>query len=220
MGSKHHCNGCPHWYVTKKKYPSEFYNITLCRKYGKQIYYLAGSKNQTPYPCSACEKEFSYVPYIKQEISQEVEQVAERLTIKRNNGDCVLKGKSCFYGWYSFSLDREFLTKEAQELLKNAFYKLEEYETAEEEGRLVVLPCKVGDILFCFSCRKIYPFKVRSIRIYEDRSEIELWYAGDEENLKFWNITIMEQDVGYKFFFTRDEAEKALKEMENNYGKR
>ena len=27
--------------------------------------------------------------------------------------------------------------------------KLVEYETAEEEGRLVVLPCKVGDIIFC-----------------------------------------------------------------------
>ena len=92
--------------------------------------------------------------------------------------------------------------------------KLAEYEIAEEEGRLVVLPCKVGDALFCFSRRKIYPFKARCIRIYEERAEIELWYAGDEENLKFWHITIAEQDIGYKLFFTREEAEKALKEME------
>lgn len=89
--------------------------------------------------------------------------------------------------------------------------KLSEYETAEEEGRLVVLPCKVDDTLFCFSRGKIYPFKVRSIRIYEERVEIELWYAGDEENLKFWHITISDQDIGYKFFFTKEEAEKALK---------
>ena len=92
--------------------------------------------------------------------------------------------------------------------------KLAEYETAEEEGRLMVLPCKVGDALFCFSRRKIYPFKVRCIRIYEERVEIELRYAGDEENLKFWHITIMEQDVGSKLFLTREEAGKALKEME------
>lgn len=91
--------------------------------------------------------------------------------------------------------------------------KLSEYETAEEEGRLVVLPCKVGDALFCFSRGKIYPFKVRCIRVYEERVEIELWYAGDEENLKFWHITIAEQDVGYKFFFAREETEKALKEV-------
>lgn len=92
--------------------------------------------------------------------------------------------------------------------------KLAEYETAEEEGRLVVLPCKVDDTLFCFSRGKIYLFKVRSIRIYEERVEIELWYAGDEENLKIWHITILDQDIGYKFFFAKEEAEKALKEME------
>lgn len=95
--------------------------------------------------------------------------------------------------------------------------KLAEYETAEEEGRLAVLPCKVGDTLFCFSRGKIYPFKVRCIRIYEERAEIELWYAGDEENLKFWHITIAEQDIGYKFFFTHEETEKALKEMEEKH---
>ena len=94
--------------------------------------------------------------------------------------------------------------------------KLAEYETAEEEGRLMVLPCKVGDALFCFSRRKIYPFKVRCIRIYEERVEIELRYAGDEENLKFWHITIMEQDVGSKLFLTREEAGKALEEMEKD----
>ena len=94
--------------------------------------------------------------------------------------------------------------------------KLSAYENAEEEGRLVVLPCKVGETLFCFSRGKIYPFKVRCIRIYEERTEIELWYAGDEENLKFWHITIAEQDIGYKFFFIREEAEKASREMEED----
>lgn len=62
---KHHCNGCPNWYVTKKKYPSGFYNITICRKYNKQLYYLAGEYNRTPYPCDICSKELSYVPYVE-----------------------------------------------------------------------------------------------------------------------------------------------------------
>lgn len=94
--------------------------------------------------------------------------------------------------------------------------KLSAYENAEEEGRMVVLPCKVDDTLFCFSRGKIYPFKVRSIRIYEERVEIELWYAGDEENLKFWHITISDQDIEYKFFFTKEETEKALEEIEKD----
>ena len=90
--------------------------------------------------------------------------------------------------------------------------KLSEYETAEEDGRLVTLPCKAGDMLFCFSYGNVYPFKVRCTRIYEERTEIELWYAGDEENLQFWHITIADQDIGYEFFCTKEEAEKALKE--------
>ena len=65
MDSKHHCNGCPNWYVTKKKYPSGYYNITLCRRYNEQLYYLAGEENQTPHPCDICSKEFSYVPYVE-----------------------------------------------------------------------------------------------------------------------------------------------------------
>lgn len=91
--------------------------------------------------------------------------------------------------------------------------EVEKYKSINEEGRLVILPCKAGDVLFCFSLGKIYPFEVRCIRIYKERIEIELWYAGDEENLKFWHISIAEQDIGYKFFFTYEEAEKALEGM-------
>lgn len=93
--------------------------------------------------------------------------------------------------------------------------KLSEYETAEDEGRLVVLPCKVGDSLFCFSRGNIYTFKVRCIRIYEKRTEIELWYEGNDESYKFWHITIDEKDIGYKFFFTYEEADKVWKEANN-----
>ena len=128
--------------------------------------------------------------------------MTERLTDKNPCKRCRRRGADCDgceeYAMYVDELEE----------------KLAEYEAAEEEGRLVVLPCKVDDTLFCFSRGKIYPFKVRSIRIYEERVEIELWYAGDEENLKFWHITISDQDIEYKFFFTKEETEKALKEME------
>ena len=65
MNVEHHCNNCPHWYVVSKKYPSGFYNITICKKYHEQLYYLAGEENQTPHPCKICESNFSYVPCIK-----------------------------------------------------------------------------------------------------------------------------------------------------------
>ena len=124
--------------------------------------------------------------------------MTERLINKGTNGEFWVSDTDC---------------TRAKGKLQAVMEKLYKYETAEEEGRLVVLPCKVGDTLFCFSRGKIYLFKVRCIRIYEERAEIELWYAGDEENFKFWHITIAEQDIGYNFFFTREEAEKALEEI-------
>lgn len=79
-----------------------------------------------------------------------------------------------------------------------AIDKLAEYETAEEEGRLVVLPCKIGQTVY------------KIIR--------EPW--------GFWIGTIpfmfkTRRDIGKTVFLTRkeaekviEEAEKALKEME------
>ena len=67
MDKNHHCNKCPYWYVTKKQYPSGLYDITICKKYNKQLYYLFGDKNQTPHLWNICSKRFSYVPYIETE---------------------------------------------------------------------------------------------------------------------------------------------------------
>lgn len=69
--------------------------------------------------------------------------------------------------------------------------KLAEYETAEEEGRLVVLPCKVGAPV-CFL-----------------RHGFDGWRI---DNRKFTYGMIGK--FGKTVFLTRGEAEKALKEME------
>lgn len=73
--------------------------------------------------------------------------------------------------------------------------KLAEYETAEEEGRLVVLPCKVGE-------------------------EIYAIYTGSTGK----NPTIMRTSFDYglipyfgkSVFLSYEEAEKALEEMEKD----
>ena len=73
--------------------------------------------------------------------------------------------------------------------------RLAEYETAEEEGRLVVLPCKVG------------------ARVYEI---YQLCGAGvweiEEHKIKLEDL----DKIGITVFLTREEAEKALKEMEGS----
>lgn len=65
MNVEHHCNKCPYWYKVQTGYPFKSNNITLCKRYNEQLYYLAGEENQTPHPCVMCEKQFSYVPYIE-----------------------------------------------------------------------------------------------------------------------------------------------------------
>lgn len=75
--------------------------------------------------------------------------------------------------------------------------KLAEYETAEEEGRLVVLPCKVGDIVYKIMCQRDN-FDDRPYRI-----------------ITSVNFRLdMADDIGKTVFLTREEAEKELKEME------
>ena len=73
MDIKHHCNSCPNWHITQKICTSSKYNITICTRYNKQLYYLAGEENRTPYPCDVCSKEFSYVPYIELERNENCE---------------------------------------------------------------------------------------------------------------------------------------------------
>ena len=153
--------------------------------------------------------------------------MTERLTIKRNNGDCVLKAESCCYGWYSFDV-QESLRKEGTEILKKAIYKLAEYETAEEEGRLVVLPCKVGDTVWVITHPfnvlddfdfyteaqdEIYESYISSITFYENSNQYRI-HA--KETRQFIKAYFMESDFGKTVFLTREEAEKALKEMEKD----
>ena len=196
MDTKHHCNSCPHWYVTQKQYPSGFYDITICRKYGKQIYYLAGDKNRTPYPCSICEKEFSYVPYMEQELLQEVEKMAERLSDKNPCTNCKADRQIGNPNRWEYECSR---CDKPNDWKNDCIKKLAEYETAEEEGRLVVLPCKVGDIVYKIMCQRDN-FDDRPYRI-----------------ITSVNFRLdMADDIGKTVFLTREEAEKALKEMKKN----
>ena len=92
--------------------------------------------------------------------------------------------------------------------------KLAEYENAEEEGRLKVLPCEVGDIIFCIVRPGIIrQFKVLSIEIYEYGAILELLYAGNVGKYRFWRIYMPSDDFGKKLFLTSEEAEEALKEI-------
>lgn len=97
--------------------------------------------------------------------------------------------------------------------------KLAEYETAEEEGRLVVLPCKVGQCVYTnFSMSGWYMRKGK--RPYIGR----IVFIGLNVDDPYFNIILGEgkmlqfkfSEIGKRVFLAREEAEKALEEMEKD----
>ena len=102
--------------------------------------------------------------------------------------------------------------------------KLAEYETAEEDGRLVVLPCKNWlDIVFgeqelFYGIDMDYiENPIREITVHNE--ERFTWYDGwktvvlkgaDENGL---DLEFAPEEIGKTVFLTCEEAEKALKEM-------
>lgn len=84
---------------------------------------------------------------------------------------------------------------------------LRELAEADKDGRVVVLPCKVGDGLWTFCSHpveQVYSFTVTDISTLNGRTLLNTSRCG-----------VMDaRDVGKTVFLTREEAKKALQEME------
>lgn len=90
--------------------------------------------------------------------------------------------------------------------------KLKEYEDLEEYGRLVKLPCKVGDTVYGInidrniaSALKIISVKIYSYAIYFNYQLID----GIYKNI----VSFTDFDIGKTVFLTKSEAEAKLKEL-------
>ena len=92
--------------------------------------------------------------------------------------------------------------------------RIRELLKADKDGRLVVLPCKVGDTLYEVTGRKtISVYKVRAIRVELFGLFIE-WDIVD--GFVWQSLTgINAGEIGKTVFLTREEAEKALEAMKN-----
>lgn len=78
---------------------------------------------------------------------------------------------------------------------------------ADKEGRCVVLPCKVGDILYRVFAGEIFEQRVGSMKYFAIQGR---W---DIETYPF--CPCVESSIGKTVFLSREEAEKALQEMED-----
>ena len=78
---------------------------------------------------------------------------------------------------------------------------------ADRAGRLVVLPCKVGDTLFRVFAGEIFEHRVGSMKYFAIQGR---W---DIETYPF--CPCVESSIGKTIFLTREEAEKALEAMKD-----
>jgi len=95
--------------------------------------------------------------------------------------------------------------------------KLKEYEDLEEQGRLIKLPCKVGDVVYAY-CNEfgILEYEVDSIVIDKHITYQCSAYSGPIGDCPSECLDEIEPDIsdfGKTVFLTRPEAETKLKEL-------
>lgn len=96
--------------------------------------------------------------------------------------------------------------------------KLADYEDAEEQGLLIRLPCKVGDILYFAHHDRVIFSEVLSVKYHVEaenhgifiRERLTIDVEGISAEIDFC-------DIGKNVFLTKEEAEAKLKEMESNH---
>lgn len=92
----------------------------------------------------------------------------------------------------------------ADEEIDKVYRRLKLYEDLEERGLLLKLPCKVGDTVY----KPIYSFitKVGGVEDLEvlEVSDSRIWAGCDYYDY---------DDIGKAAFLTREEAEEALRKM-------
>ena len=85
--------------------------------------------------------------------------------------------------------------------------RLRELAEADKDGRVVVLPCRQGDELWTYCnhpVKRVYSFTVSDVSTLNGRTVLNTLGLG----------TIRPEDIGKTVFLTREEAERALQEME------
>lgn len=85
--------------------------------------------------------------------------------------------------------------------------RLRELAEADKDGRVVVLPCRQGDELWTYCnhpVKRVYSFTVSDVSTLNGRTVLNTLGLG----------TIRPEDIGKTVFLTREEAARALQEME------
>ena len=107
--------------------------------------------------------------------------------------------------------------REIEEGLSSTDYSISrmlELMCADKDGRLVVLPCKVGDTAYYLNGKFIIDFEVIGYMVDERGAWSFMGEHYEEKTEKTYYCDPETEKIGKTVFLTREEAEKALQEME------
>ena len=91
------------------------------------------------------------------------------------------------------------------------FDELLEKRNAEEQGLLLRLPCRVGDVLWCTDNKKTESFIVKEFKICAYKiNRVEIYF----ENASGFGLCLFDGTLDEGWFLTKEEAEQALARME------
>lgn len=96
--------------------------------------------------------------------------------------------------------------------INQCFNKLGEYETLEEQGKLMKIPCAIGDTLYRINKGKkepVIPMRVIGIAIRNENELIIQTKDIDDDNHNIYS----QSNVGKTVFSTKEEADAALEEL-------
>ena len=140
----------------------------------------------------------------------------ERLTDKIGNTNCVKGcGSNCKYGF-------QYCCKEDWEncqTISDVIDKLAYYEDLEEQGRLIKLPCKVGDTVWDNDYGRPCAYTITAFSFGEceeyicepvTTKEVVFYYTNSSGSI---TGSFAESEIGKSVFLNKSEAESKLKEL-------
>lgn len=122
---------------------------------------------------------------------------------------------------FTFDLFINCMPSEAKKIL-NVATKLKEYEDLEEQGRLVKLPCKVGDTVWDNDCGRPCAYTITAFSFGECEEYICEPVTTKEAVFYYENLSgsitgsFAESEIGKSVFLNKSAAEEKLKELRGN----
>ena len=92
--------------------------------------------------------------------------------------------------------------------------RLVELAEADKDGRCVVLPCKVGEKIYYLNGKYIIEVDVVGYKVDETGAWLFIGETYNPETNRAYHCDLETERIGKTVFFAREEAEKALQEME------